>query len=205
MRNSGHGESMKTTRICISAKRQGNSRVRRTSRNLVAKVASERHTIRAINKIVLLCWCLLLGAAPGLAIARDEMPSLSDRDVLINWVLQRFWGTARDSSGALIQPDSDLDRRTVPISTGIAYRAIEAGEISGLAAWCDLKWDPHYRSLTAAARQRHMPDKSIAFISMLHGVAQGLTLQSAKSSCSKEDREAVTQKLKLSTEKKLDE
>jgi hypothetical protein len=130
--------------------------------------------------------------------AQADMPSLADRDALISWVLERYWGHARDSTGTLIQPSSDLERRTVPIPTAVAYRALEAGEISGLAAWCDLDWESHYRSITAAARQRGMPDKKVAFISFLHGAAQGIALKAQSSPCSGRERQEVRAKLKSS-------
>ena len=49
----------------------------------------------------------------------------------------------KTQTAMLIQPTSELDRRTVPpVPTVVAYRAIEAGEISGLAAWCGcLEWE----------------------------------------------------------------
>lgn len=123
---------------------------------------------------------------------------MSDKDALISWVLVRFWGNAQDSTGARIQPSSDVDRRTVPIPRDIAYRAIEAGEISGLGMWCGLDWDTHYRSLTAAARARKMSDKEVAFISVLHGTAQGLALKSKHAPCSESEREQVAAKLRSS-------
>src|SRR5688500_7510174 len=38
--------------------------------------------------------------------AEENMPPASDKDALISWVLDRFWGHARDSTGAPIQPTS---------------------------------------------------------------------------------------------------
>ncbi len=140
------------------------------------------------------CLLLLLGQSQ----AEENVLSLSDRDALISWALEHYWGRARDSTGAVIQPSSDLDRRTAPIPPHIANRALEAGEVSGLGAWCGLDWESHYHSLTAAARQRKMPDKQIAFISVLHGLAQGITLRSKNSPCSESERQLVTAKLNSS-------
>ena len=117
------------------------------------------------------------------------------KDALIESVLQQFWGHARDSKGAVIQPSSDLDRRTVPIPKSIAYRAIDAGGISGLAEWCGLDWESHYLSITAAARKRRMSDKQVAFISFLHGTMQGKMLASRDSRCSESDRQQVAIRL----------
>lgn len=142
-----------------------------------------------------LVWPVLL---LGMAQANAEMPPLTDKDALISWVLERFWGNAQDSSGMLIQPESELDRRTVPVPTVVAYRAIEAGEISGLAAWCGLEWKTHYFSLTASARRLGMSDKQVAFVSMLHGSAQGSTLKGKTGSCSDSERNRVRIGLELS-------
>lgn len=130
--------------------------------------------------------------------AVENAPPASDKDALIHWVLERFWGNARDSTGAPIQPSSALDRHTLPVSLGTAYRIIEAGEISGLAAWCRLKWEPHYHSLTAAARARKMSDKEVAFIGVLHGAAQGITFESQTSPCTESERQTVAAKLESS-------
>jgi len=147
---------------------------------------------------VCVCLLMLLGKLQATEQAAGNVPTLSDKDALISWVLDRFWGHARDSTGAVIQPSSELDRRTVPVPLGVAYRVIEAGEISGLADWCGLKWEAHYQSLTSAARQRKMSDKSVAFISVLHGVAQGITSKSRSSPCSDSERNLVAAKLESS-------
>lgn len=136
--------------------------------------------------------------------AHADAQRSAEKDALITWVLERFWGHAIDSKGAVIQPSSDLDRRTVPIPFSVAYRAIEAGEISGLAQWCGLDWKTHYFSLTAAARQRGMSDKQVAFISVLHGVVQGGTLASKASPCAEGDRSHVTETLEVSRKRGLE-
>jgi hypothetical protein len=94
------------------------------------------------------------------------------RAELVRKVLSIFWGNARDSSGAPIMPKDERDRATVPISQKVADRVIVVGEISGMAVWCKLQWDPWYRSLTRAARNNGMNDKQVAFVSVLHGTVQ---------------------------------
>jgi hypothetical protein len=123
------------------------------------------------------------------------------KEALIESVLQQFWGRAHDSKGAAILPSSDLDRRTVPIPKSIAYRAIDAGGISGLAQWCGLDWESHYLSITAAARKRGMSDKQVAFVSFLHGAMQGKMFASRDSRCSESDRRQVL--IRLTESKKL--
>lgn len=160
------------------------------------KLSLMRRSVRASERLMHVSACLLLFA--GSIHAAGNEPTLSDRDALISWVLERFWGNARDSTGAAIQPSSEIDRRTVPIPRDIAYRAIEAGEISGLGAWCGIEWETHYLSLTAAARQRKMSDKEVAFISLLHGMAQGIAFNSKSSPCSETEGLLVSAKLKSS-------
>src|SRR6478609_1609779 len=87
--------------------------------------------------------------------------------------LERFWGNAVDRHGNPIEPVSVEERKTVPISRAAAARALEAGKISGIAEWCGLEWEPHYLALTRAARSMKMVDKQVAFLSVLHGAAQG--------------------------------
>lgn len=143
---------------------------------------------------------LLLGLTP----VQAETPAVADKDALITFALEKFWGNARDSKGAPIQPSSDLDRSTVPVTTSVAYRAIEAGEISGLAAWCGLDWEPHYFALTAAARKRGMVDKQVAFVSVLHGLSQGSTFRSKTSACTASERKEIEGRLERSRRSGLD-
>lgn len=139
---------------------------------------------------------LLLCCAFVLAHADERVDAA--KDTFIASALDAFWGRARDSKGAVIQPSSDLDRRTVPIPMSIAYIAIDAGAISGLGAWCGLDWESHYLSITAAARKRGMSDKQVAFISVLHGLMQGQALKSLNSRCSESDRQQVAEQLEAS-------
>lgn len=153
-----------------------------------------------MNKVSTFCLLLCLAFAQ----AHADVQRNAEKDELIYWILERFWGNARDSKGAAIQPSSELDRRTVPVPFSVAYRALEAGEISGLGAWCELDWQPHYFSLTAAARRQGMTDKQVAFISFLHGLKQGRTLTSKKSPCTAVDRERTMELLEVSQAQELD-
>lgn len=114
---------------------------------------------------------------------------LRQQDAAIHSILGDFWGRARDVNGQPIQPSSAKDRETVPISRAAAYRAIEAGRISGLGEWCGLKWEPHYFSLTRVARSMKMIDKQVAFFSVLHGTSQGTFVQARNGvECSSQQR-----------------
>ena len=112
------------------------------------------------------------------AIASDVPQATSERDLAIRNILSDFWGNARDVRGNPIQPSSEQDRKTVPVSRAAAYRALEAGNISGVAEWCGLDWQDHYLALTKAARTMGMIDKQVAFISVLHGAGQGTFVRS---------------------------
>ena len=139
--------------------------------------------------------------------AMAESPSkdeLAQRDSAIRSILSDFWGNARDVHGQPIQPTSAKDRLTVPISRAAAYRAIEAGNISGLAQWCGLEWEAHYFSLTKAARNMKMVDKQIAFISVLHGSGQGVFVRARSGqTCSAHNRERAVTLMEESIKKGL--
>jgi hypothetical protein len=141
------------------------------------------------------------GSAPFTTIAAGSLANDADHC----WVLKRFWSNARDPTGATIQPESELDGRLVPIPLTVAYRAIEAGKISGRADWCGLDWQSHYLSLTAAARKRGMSDKQVAFFSTTHGAAQGRTRGSLTSACPDPARQRARQMLSDSTKQGLEE
>jgi uncharacterized MAPEG superfamily protein len=120
---------------------------------------------------------------------RPAVGSLDPRDTAIRTILAGFWGHAKDINGQLIEPTSAKDREIVPVSKAAAYRAIEAGNISGLAQWCGLDWEPHYFSLTKAARRMKMVDKQVAFLSVLHGAGQGALSNALKGkACSAGER-----------------
>ena len=85
-----------------------------------------------------------------------EVPTDSDNDVLIATVLGRF----------------DPELRTPPVPTGVAYRAIEAGEISGEAFRCNLRWIRHANTISAHARKLGMTDAQVAFVNALHDAKQ---------------------------------
>ena len=127
------------------------------------------------------------------AAASEPGPPSADRDEVIRQILGEFWGNARDVRGMPIQPENELDRRTVPVSRGAANRAIEAGNISAVAEWCGLEWEPHYFALTRSARARGMVDKQVAFLSVLHGAGQAAYLSSLDGrTCTDEERGRVT-------------
>jgi hypothetical protein len=155
-------------------------------------------TFRAVSFLAAIaCSAFAIAKAPSQA-------ELTERDSVIREILKDFWGNARDIHGRPIQPTSAEDRRTVPISRAAAYRAIEAGNISGLAQWCGLEWEPHYFALTKAARKMKMVDKQVAFISVLHGSGQGVFVRGQSGqTCTAYNRERAAALMAESTRKGL--
>lgn len=126
------------------------------------------------------------------------------RTALIQEALSKFWGRAINSRGELIQPATEKERNIVPVKDSVAHRALDAGELSGLAEWCGLDWESHYRSLTRSARSKAMNDTQVAFVSFLHGAAQGIIVDAMKgSTCGKEEKSRIMRRLNESRERGL--
>jgi hypothetical protein len=118
------------------------------------------------------------------------------RTDLVKDVLIGFWGNARDIKGNPIVPKNDQDRKTVPISSSVVDQAINVGEMSGMAKWCGLAWQPNYRALTSYARKQKMTDKQVAFISVLHGASSQIIISAMKSkTCEKKDKGKIIELL----------
>lgn len=100
---------------------------------------------------------------------RAEVPTAPapdpEKDALIAQVLERFSSPSRDVSGEPV-------RHTLPISTAFAYRAIEAGEISGEGFRCRLNWLRHVNSISASAQKLGMTETQVAFVNALHDAKQ---------------------------------
>ena len=136
---------------------------------------------------------MILALAMLSAAATEPGAPSAARDEVIRQILGEFWGSARDVRGMPIQPENEQDRSIVPVSRAAAYRAIEAGNISAVAEWCGLEWEPHYFALTRAARAKGMVDKQVAFLSVLHGAGQAAYLRSLTGrTCTEEERGRVT-------------
>lgn len=95
------------------------------------------------------------------------------REELIQAAFANFWGKARLSNGAYVEAETEFERLKLPILKSTANHVISVGELSGIAEWCGLNWQAHFLSLTTAARRQGFTEKQIAFIGLLHGVAQG--------------------------------
>ncbi|MFG6429856.1 hypothetical protein [Roseateles sp. LYH14W] len=121
------------------------------------------------------------------------------REQLIQAAFANFWGKARLSNGNPVQPDNAAERSTLPISTAAANHVISAGELSGIAEWCGMDWQTHFLSLTAKARRQGFSEKQVAFIGLLHGMAQGNVYSAVQSkSCTVEQKSKAAQMLETS-------
>jgi hypothetical protein len=154
-----------------------------------------RAILRALVAVVIVL-------APALASA-GMLPEPTRRE-LIAIALANFWGHARTADGKPIEPASEAERRTVPISDAIANQVIDVGEISALAEWCGADWQAHYLSLTAAARAARLTEKQVAFIGVLHGLIMGglgSTLRARP--CEAAEREQVLELMRQSPNKTI--
>jgi hypothetical protein len=114
------------------------------------------------------------------------------KDQIISLAFQNFWGKARLADGSHVQPGSEEERQTLPVSKEAAYQVIEVGKISGQAKWCSLDWQKSYLALTKSARNQGYSDKQLAFIGLLHGVTQGIVERSMRGKkCDDAEKEKV--------------
>jgi hypothetical protein len=134
-------------------------------------------------------FALLVLALPGTgALAFDN----ATKDRIIGLAFENFWGKARLLDGSYVQPGSEEERQTLPISKETAYQVIEVGKTSGQAKWCSLDWQKNYLALTKWARQQGFSDKQLAFIGLLHGVTQGIVERSMQGKkCDEAEKENV--------------
>lgn len=125
-----------------------------------------------------------------------------EREKLFKEALSHFWGRAKLADGSFVQPDNEQERNTLPISTTVANQVFDVGEISGYAEWCGLDWKSNFLTMTAAARKHGFKGKQVAFIGMLHGVAQGVIADALKSkSCGAHERPKVMEMMRHSPNK----
>jgi len=120
----------------------------------------------------------------------------AQREEFLSHVLKQFWGRAKLPNGQFVQPGSEAERNTSPVSKVIANRAIDIGEVSGLAEWCQLDWKKNYLSLTKSARSNGLTDVQVAFVSVIHGASQGFMAETmSKSGACSDDQKVKIQQL----------
>lgn len=94
------------------------------------------------------------------------------REDLLEQALKAFWGNAKMPDGNLIQPESEEERRMLPINEHVANFTFDVREYSGLAQWCGVSWESNFEALMRNARKNGQSEKQVAFISVVHGIAQ---------------------------------
>lgn len=129
----------------------------------------------------------------------------AERKVLLQKTLTSwFWGKAKLLDGSLVQPIDEHDRKTMPISEKTANQILDVGEISGYAEWCGLDWQSHFLTMTASARQSGLKQKQMAFIGVVHGLAQGIVFDAFKlKTCGEKERETALKMMSTSPNKKF--
>ena len=92
---------------------------------------------------------------------------------VVQLVLKHFWGNAKLPDGSVIQPRDEQDRLRVPVAPGALQVVFDAGEVSGIAQWCGLDWQPNFAALMAWARSTNNDERQAAYIATLHGFVSG--------------------------------
>lgn len=115
-----------------------------------------------------------------------------EKEAVIAQVLERFWSPSRDANGEPV-------RHTLPVPTAIAYRAIEAGEISGEGLRCELRWIRHANSISASARKLGMTATQVAFVNELHDAKQAQVKSPIMFPCTEIDESQAERNLLRST------
>lgn len=138
-------------------------------------------------RVLLLLLALPLGAA-GAGIVPPAA-----RDVLIQEALRGYWGRAKTPDGKVITPGSDAERTELPVSEKLAHFAFEVGELSGVAEWCGVAWQPSFAALMRFARKNNQNERQVAFIGVVHGTAQGAvsSAQAKSGQCSATAKQQV--------------
>jgi hypothetical protein len=129
----------------------------------------------------------------------------AERKALLQKTLSSwFWGQAKLLGGSVVQPIDEHDRKTMPISARTANQVLDVGEISGYAEWCGLYWQSHFLTMTASARQSGLKQKQMAFIGVVHGLAQGIVFDALKpKTCGDKERAMVLKMMSNSPNKKF--
>lgn len=117
---------------------------------------------------------------PGIALAQQatRIIPLDQQDAIINYTLENFWGKGVDRNNKPIEPDSEADRKTLPIPRAEAYKVVDFAAYSAVAEWCGLDWKERFLLYMKLRRDRkEESDKQLAFAGVLHGAAQQYVLK----------------------------
>jgi hypothetical protein len=113
------------------------------------------------------------------------------RAALVGTALNGFWGRAVDSKGQPLEPASESERTTSPVPQEWVELSFDVGEVSGRLESCSLNWIDTFRALTSRARREGFSDKQVAFVAVLHGVAQDTILDQRRANQCNESDKAV--------------
>ena len=96
-------------------------------------------------------------------------------------MLKHFWGGAKLKSSELIQPESEKDRETVPISNELVLKVVSRGTLSGLALHCGVPWQNTYLDFMKSNREKYkLTEKQNSYAGVLHGYIMARTAAKAK-------------------------
>lgn len=102
---------------------------------------------------------------------------------------------AKLPDGRLVGSETDAEKARSLIPFSDAREVVNAGAASGFAEWCGVEWDVRsFQPLMFRQRDgRDRPPKTLAYIALLHGVAQGLVRNDIARAgpCTEEDRAAI--------------
>ncbi len=127
-----------------------------------------------------------------------------NRQRIVATSMEHFWGNARSSDGAIVQPKSEAERAKIPITKADTNLIIDVGEISSIAERCKLDWKSNLYALTDSARKSGLSQTQVAYVSFLHGYTMGLLERSlSKIECDKEMYKSTAARVKALANKSI--
>mgnify|MGYP000992376356 CR=1 FL=1 len=136
---------------------------------------------------------LLLGVLVAVQAAQAGLLPPPQRAEILKIVLPQFWGHARLPDGSVVEPVDEADRLAVPIDASLQDKAFSAAEISGLALWCGLPWEEHFKVLMANTRAGGAQPRQAAFVAVLHGFTMEFIKDLMAARACDDDRRKKTQ------------
>ncbi len=132
------------------------------------------------------------------AYAQSSPPKLGLIDALPPGHVERLIAAVRDrihvlvlDDGSNVPRESPAERARPLLPHDVERRIIEAGMRSGMALYCRLDWQAHFRAMMAFERQTgSWSDKQTSYMGALHGAGQGITMENSKP-CAPDLREKV--------------
>lgn len=115
------------------------------------------------------------------------------RTELMQQALIGFWGRSKTPDEQVIQPANERERKAPPVNQEVVDFAFDVGELSGLSEWCSMDWKLTFTALMRSARRNGLNEKQVAFVSVLHGTAQGAVASAMEKSgpCNQQYRDKL--------------